>query len=174
MRTPRSAGRSGSPPLGDRAGLTLIEALIVLVVLGILAAIVIPRYASVRDRAYVATVAADLRHLAGRQEVHMAHSYAYSTDVDSLDFVPTEAVEITINEASDQGWSATGQHAAITQRRCGLYVGNADPAGGGPASQPGAIACDPDPARGIGQFLRSFIVTSEATSGNPPTPAPPP
>jgi prepilin-type N-terminal cleavage/methylation domain-containing protein len=170
MHKPRPTGRSGSSPFGGRAGLTLIEGVIVLVVLGILAAIVIPRYASVRDRTYVATVAADLRHLAGRQEVHMAQSYTYSTDVDSLDFVPTEAVDITINEANDQGWSATGQHAALTQRRCGVYVGAADPAGGGPASRPGAIACDPGPARGIGEFLRSFVVTSEPTSGNPPTP----
>jgi prepilin-type N-terminal cleavage/methylation domain-containing protein len=170
MHTPRSVGRSGSTRFGGRDGLTLIEGLIVLVVLGILAAIVIPRYATVRDRTYVATVAADLRHLAGRQEVHMAHSYTYSADMTSLEFVPTEAVEITINEAGDQGWSATGQHAGLTQRRCGVYVGSADPAGGGPASRPGAIGCDPDPARGIGAFFKSLVITPEANAGNPPTP----
>ena len=47
----------------NRKGFTLIELLIVVVIIGILAAIAIPKFANTKQKAYVATVKTDLRNL---------------------------------------------------------------------------------------------------------------
>ncbi|HEX6433890.1 MAG TPA: prepilin-type N-terminal cleavage/methylation domain-containing protein, partial [Gemmatimonadales bacterium] len=50
---------------GMRQGFTLIELLIVVVVIGILAAIAIPKFANTKEKALVAAMKSDLRNLAG-------------------------------------------------------------------------------------------------------------
>ena len=60
-------------------GFTLIELLIVVVIIGILAAIAIPKFSAVRERAYVAALKADLRNLASLQEVYYNGTFSFST-----------------------------------------------------------------------------------------------
>ena len=51
-----------------RKGFTLIELLIVVVIIGILAAIAIPKFANTKDKAKIASMKTDLRNFMSAQE----------------------------------------------------------------------------------------------------------
>ncbi|MBW3533916.1 MAG: prepilin-type N-terminal cleavage/methylation domain-containing protein [Gemmatimonadetes bacterium] len=125
----------------DRHGFTLIELLIVVVIIGILAAIAIPKFSSTREKAFRSSMMADLKNLAAAQELYHNTHYTYHTVLADLKAVESEGVTLTINEGTGQGWAATASHAGIASEQCGLYHGNAAPAGGDPATVPGVIAC---------------------------------
>src|SRR4029078_4760314 len=56
----------------NKKGFTLIELLIVVVIIGILAAIAIPKFANTKDKAYVAAMKSDLRNVATYEEQYAA------------------------------------------------------------------------------------------------------
>ena len=123
-----------------RRGFTLIELLMVLVILGLLASVLIPRFASSREKAVMATLKSDLRNLATVEESYFYDYLSYTTDLSNLPaFRPSTGVTITVGQATMGGWSATAAHANTT-RQCFLFVGNATPLG--VASQEGQIACN--------------------------------
>ena len=125
-----------------RGGFTLIELLIVVVVIGILAAIAIPKYSTMREKSYVAAVTSDLKNVASQQEIYLSNEYAYASDVGDLTITITDRVTITINEATGSGWAATGTHSGLAGRQCGFYFGDAAPGGASPATAPGTVTCD--------------------------------
>ncbi len=121
-----------------RRGFTLIELLIVVVIIGLLAAIAIPKFASTRERAYVVTIKGDLRNLATAQESYFGDFVTYTTSLAALNAYESEGVSITIGAASAMGWSATGSHVG-TGKTCAMYMGTA--AAVAPADQAGEVKC---------------------------------
>src|SRR5438094_4221875 len=67
----------------NRKGFTLIELLIVVVIIGILAAISIPKFANTKGKAYIASMHFDFRNLVTAEEAYFADSVKYSTNVTS-------------------------------------------------------------------------------------------
>jgi len=65
----------------NRKGFTLIELLIVVVIIGILAAIAIPKFANTKEKAYIASMKSDLRNLVTAEEAYFADSVKYTTNL---------------------------------------------------------------------------------------------
>src|SRR6266849_5619889 len=84
----------------NNKGFTLIELLIVVVIIGILAAIAIPKFANTKDKAYVAAMKSDLRNLATYEE-------QYAADQNGAYFAGTA----TIVAGPPQSWSASAVHS---------------------------------------------------------------
>jgi type IV pilus assembly protein PilA len=112
----------------NKKGFTLIELLIVVVIIGILAAIAIPRFSATRERAFVSAMQSDLRNLQTLQEQFYAdpnNTYQYSTDQAALGFASSSGVTVTIGAADQAGWSAGAVHAGLPAAtvHCGIAVG---------------------------------------------------
>lgn len=127
----------------DNKGFTLIELLIVVVIIGILAAIAIPKFSATREKAYFAAMKSDLKNLASQQEIYYSDAYSYSTVAANLAFTNSDGVVVTIDEGTGSGWSASAYHAALgTGEGCAIFYGTASaPAGPQVPTQPGEIAC---------------------------------
>ena len=128
-----------------RSGFTLIELLIVIVIIGILAAIAIPKFGKTREKAYFKAMMSDLRNLNAQQEIYYsnpANSYTYASALSNLpDFVPSQGVTVAVTAGTSQGWAATSAHAALSgTQNCGIYIGTV---GSPPAwtTTAGVVAC---------------------------------
>jgi len=120
-------------------GFTLIELLIVVVIIGLLASIAIPKFVNTKEKTYVAQMKSDLRNLATAEEAFFYDSTYYTTNLTALSrYSSTTGVTVTINEASAAGWSATTTHGQ-TPRECYLFSGGAAPLG--TATVEGRITC---------------------------------
>ena len=103
----------------NKKGFTLIELLIVVVIIGILAAIAIPKFANTKDKAYVAAMKSDLRNLATYEEQYAAdqngtYFAGTATSLTPLQgFSPSQNVTIiaVIVAGPPQTWSATSTHS---------------------------------------------------------------
>ena len=63
----------------NRKGFTLIELLIVVVIIGILAVIAIPKFAATKDKAKLASVKTDLRNFMTSEEAYFSDYATYGT-----------------------------------------------------------------------------------------------
>ena len=95
----------------NRPGFTFIELLTVLVVIGVLAGMAVPRIRNMKARSYQATLRSDLGALRTAEEVYYAENLRYTTDLSALDFRMSSNVAITI-ETTDplKGWKASARH----------------------------------------------------------------
>ena len=126
----------------DKKGFTLIELLIVVVIIGILAAIAIPKFSATREKGYFAAMKSDLKNLASQQEIYYSDAYAYSTATTDLSFTSSAGVTVA-SAASSSGWSASVVHAALgTTEGCVIFYGTAaSPSAPVTSTAPGEIVC---------------------------------
>jgi len=122
------------------AGFTLIELLIVVVIIGILAAIAIPKFQATKGKAYYAGMRSDLRNLATSEEGYFYDHASYSMFLDSVQLTPTNGNTVTIVEATATGWAATSQNPMSWPHFCALFLGTA--AAVPPATAQGVVACN--------------------------------
>ena len=148
--------------MSNRKGFTLIELLIVVVIIGILAAIAIPKFANTKEKAVVASEKSDLRNLVTAQEAFFSDNqdYAGGTYVGDgtvytqtnglagagrLAFTPSANNTVVVTYVDAAGWKATSSNPAVTSTSsdvCGVYVGvAANSPNAGAVKAEGAPAC---------------------------------
>ena len=135
----RESGRAGN---AARAGYTLIELLIAVVIVGLLSALAVPRLSLMRENAFVATMKSDLRHFSQSEESHFYDNAVYSSSLAVLAFNGlqiSDEVTLTIAEATVTGWAVIADHST-TNVQCALFIGTAAPVG--PATTQGRIDCN--------------------------------
>jgi prepilin-type N-terminal cleavage/methylation domain-containing protein len=124
----------------SRHGFTLIELLIVVVIIGLLAAIAIPKFANTKEKAYVGAMKSDLRNLATAEEAFFYDSAKYTNNMVLMNnFMSSAGVVMVINQATGSGWAATTTSLYAPGRQCALYSGSAAPQP--PATSEGRITC---------------------------------
>ncbi len=143
----------------NKKGFTLIELLIVVVIIGILAAIAIPRFGQTRERAFVSAMQSDLRGVLNAQELYYQATvdgqprYQYLTSgtltpasdggLTALSISPGVTIALSDNSpdgTTNQGFIARAGHNA-TETNCAVYLGPAV-ADGLPANTgSGVIVC---------------------------------
>ena len=125
----------------DQKGFTLIELLIVVVIIGILAAIAIPKFSATREKAYFAAMKSDLKNLASQQEIYYSDYYTYSSNTTNLGFVQSDAVNVAIVPGTS-GWSASATHDALGGAvGCAIFYGNTTATNIFGETQAGEISC---------------------------------
>jgi type IV pilus assembly protein PilA len=127
----------------NRQGFTLIELLIVVVIIGLLAAIAIPKFANTKEKATVTSMRSDLRNLATAQEGYWVENRVYYggaiPNLPTFPFQPTMGVTVAIVSATDAGWSARATAVPLTLQQCVIFYGVAPPIP--PATADAAVAC---------------------------------
>jgi prepilin-type N-terminal cleavage/methylation domain-containing protein len=143
----RPEGQSTQPEELDQMmrnakGFTLIELLIVVVIIGILAAIAIPKFASTKEKAYIASMKSDLKNFVTAEEAYFSDNNQYGDQaaVQGANlFTPTTNVTVTVTGGAGTatGWIATATHPG-TGQVCTVAVGDQVAA---PVTTDGEVVC---------------------------------
>jgi prepilin-type N-terminal cleavage/methylation domain-containing protein len=124
----------------SRRGFTLLELMVVVVIVGILATIAIPKLTNTKEKAYVGAMKSDLRNLATAEEAFFYDSAKYTTSLAQMNnFQLSAGVSLASLSTVVGGWSASVQSAYAPNRLCALFSGNAPPVP--PATSEGRITC---------------------------------
>ena len=124
----------------NRNGFTLIETLIVVVIIGVLTRMAIPKLAATKDAARLASVRADLLNAEIAQEAYFSDKSTYGTlaqlkNASNFQLSAGNTMAVT---ASGSGYALTATNSAITSKikKCTVTVGK-----GAAASIDGEIQC---------------------------------
>lgn len=122
-------------------GFTLIEIMIVIIVIGILAAIAILHLSPLKDKGYTTSLVEDLRNLETAEEAYFIEFATYTPALPSASYMPTTGNSYSITAATITGWSATAStsHAMATApSSCHIASGSAATTEG---EYPGTVYC---------------------------------
>jgi type II secretory pathway pseudopilin PulG len=119
----------------------------VVVIIGILAAIAIPKFANTKSKAHTAAMKSDLRNLVTAQEAFFSDSVRYRTYQPTnsalgdtvLKFRPSRGVGAPSVITGAGYWSATVTHSQIANFGCGISVNTTNPVV--PTASEGEPAC---------------------------------
>jgi len=124
----------------NRKGFTLIELLIVVVIIGILAAIAIPKFAATKDKAKLASIQTDLRNVITAQEAYFADFATYGS---LANLISSGMIQISTGNTGSgsgvaSGFTATLSNASISagKKSCTVQVG-----AGAASTLDGVIVC---------------------------------
>jgi len=126
--------------LRNRKGFTLIELLIVVVIIGILAAIAIPKFAATKDKAKLASVKTDVRNSETAEEAYFSDYATYGSFSQlqaASNFSLSTGNTMTITAATN-GYTVNANNGSIssTITSCKVQVG-----AGASSTVDGAITC---------------------------------
>jgi len=110
-------------------GFTLIELMVVVTVIGVLAAIVVPNFASVKIKSLDGAAKADLRNMIAAEETYFSENQVYVStavaaggraDLDSdgtEDFRASQSIALGVTAYTD-GFQITAQHGSSPNMWC--------------------------------------------------------
>lgn len=125
----------------NKSGFTLVELLTVILIIGLLAVIALPRFVNTRDKAFYSSMRSDLRNLATAEEDYFAEALTYTSDTNQLDSYRTsKRILVSVPEATDKGWRAKATHEMNNELQCEIYYGTAT--GATLATQSGGVYCN--------------------------------
>ena len=99
-----------------------------------------PKFANTKGKANVASIRSDLHNLVTLEETYFHEHQAYAPTLAALGATTSPGVNLTIVEASANGWSAQATHPAATPLTCAVFYGAAAPVT--PATTEGVIHCE--------------------------------
>ena len=109
--------------LNKKEGFTLVELLIVVAIIGILAAIAIPQFAQYRAKAYCAAAKSDLANFAISEEAYFTDYNAYTNATSGATlipgFKPTNKVILQAPTVVLAGFTLTASHLQCDQDNSG-------------------------------------------------------
>lgn len=109
--------------LRKQEGFTLVELLIVVAIIGILAAIAIPQFAAYRAKSYCSAAKSDLANFAIAQEAYFTDNNAYTTTTTVTGFSPTTGVTLTAGTVDATHFEVTANHGNCLQNSTGQAAG---------------------------------------------------
>ena len=101
----------------NQKGFTLIELMIVIAIIGVLAAIAIPQFSSYRKRSFNSAAEADLRNAATAQEAYYLDNSIYAQTFaniigGSYGLYTSSDVTVGIADADSAGYTMTSHHSS--------------------------------------------------------------
>jgi type IV pilus assembly protein PilE len=122
-----------------KPGFTLVELLIVVVIIGILAMIAIPKFQDVKGKANTAVMKTDLRNLSTAEEGYLFDHDSYTASLSAISYNASPGVTVTVSAATASGWSASATNPQSAPVTCAIFHGNVPALA--PATIEGVIGC---------------------------------